>query len=168
MYDGWKGVDHIGEPIPKMLAKVQQHLANGELVKIFTARVNTDDMPGDENNQVVRNVIQSWCLKHIGMVLSITCVKDYGMIQLYDDRAIQIIPNTGVSIAEQLHDSLPFTFDDILELKKILQYQQNMEGLNKLGMMISKSISYSSNEVNLTTREAFNKLEQLSAEHKKQ
>ena len=83
-----------------MIKKVQEHLSNGELVKIFTARVNTDDEPGDEKNKKVRTAIQEWCLKHIGKVLPITCVKDYEMILLYDDRAVQIIPNTGITLKE--------------------------------------------------------------------
>lgn len=37
-YAGWVGPDHIGEPIPAMLARVQQWIAEGRTVKIFTAR----------------------------------------------------------------------------------------------------------------------------------
>ena len=28
-YDGWKGVDHIGDPVPKMLERVRNWLADG-------------------------------------------------------------------------------------------------------------------------------------------
>lgn len=40
-------------------------------------------------------MIKAWCLEHLGQELEVTCSKDYGMILLYDDRAVQIIPNTG-------------------------------------------------------------------------
>ena len=33
--------------------------------------------------------------KHLGAVLPITCVKDYGMEEIWDDRAIQMERNTG-------------------------------------------------------------------------
>ena len=39
--------------------------------------------------------IKEWCLKHIGQKLEVTNVKDFGMIELWDDRAVQVIPNTG-------------------------------------------------------------------------
>ena len=101
-YDKWVSAHHIGNPIPEMIKKIRNHLDRGEKVKIFTARVNTDDVDGDPENQSIRKAIQDWCLKHIGMILPITCVKDYKMISLYDDRAIQIIPNTGRSLHEHL------------------------------------------------------------------
>lgn len=56
---------------------------------------------GDPNGVAHRDVplvrahIERWCLEHIGIVLPVTNVKDYGMIELWDDRAVQVIPNTG-------------------------------------------------------------------------
>jgi hypothetical protein len=43
----------------------------------------------------VRAHIEMWCLRHIGVVLPITNQKDYGMIELWDDRCVQVITNTG-------------------------------------------------------------------------
>jgi hypothetical protein len=95
-YDGWVAPDHIGEPIMPMLRRVTAHLARGEEVRIFTARVYSDGTP-KRNMEVAiaRQAITEWCLKHIGLALEITCTKDFGMKFLYDDRAIQIEPNTG-------------------------------------------------------------------------
>lgn len=92
-YNGWKGKDHIGEPIPKMAERVKNWLKNGVDVRIFTARVAGDR----EGNSVeaTKTLIENWCIKHIGTVLPITNVKDFGMVELWDDRAIQVIPNTG-------------------------------------------------------------------------
>ncbi len=39
--------------------------------------------------------IQAWCLEHVGEVLPVTPAKDYDMVELWDDRAVQVIPNTG-------------------------------------------------------------------------
>ena len=85
-YDKWRGVEHIGEPIKPMLEKVKKLLFVGKRVKIFTARVC--EVGSKEH-------IEKWLEKHGLKDLEITNVKDYGMTELYDDRAIQIIKNKG-------------------------------------------------------------------------
>ena len=53
-------------------------------------------IPEDLRDRIaVRSAIEAWCRKHIGAQLEITCIKDYGMIELWDDRCIQVEPNTG-------------------------------------------------------------------------
>lgn len=99
VYDGWKGIDHIGEPVPAMVARVKQMLAEGKDVRIFTARVCTDGLRGEWEANLARTVIQQWCLEHIGRVLLVTNVKDFGMISLYDDRCVQVEANTGELVA---------------------------------------------------------------------
>lgn len=79
----------IGDPVPEMVARVKRWLADGLDVRIFTARVCQD--PGS----VARRAIQLWCKAHIGHALRVTCVKDYEMVELWDDRAVQVIANTG-------------------------------------------------------------------------
>jgi hypothetical protein len=96
-YDGWHGDSHIGPPIPKMVARLKAHLARGDTVKIVTARVGGDDA---EEIAFHTKRIQAYCLEHLGQALEVTCKKDYGMITLYDDRATQIIPNTGTTVEE--------------------------------------------------------------------
>lgn len=100
----WKGVDHVGEPIPAMIERVKKWLKEGKDVRIFTARVDGGDeavAAGEEGGehfrdiQRVKKAIETWCVKNIGQVLPITNKKDYSMIELWDDRAVQIIPNTG-------------------------------------------------------------------------
>ncbi len=91
-YHGWVGVDHIGEPIPKMVNRVKKWLAEGKDVRIMTARVSPQ--PEGRTATTVQ-AIERWCLEHIGQLLPITHSKDYGMIELWDDRAIQVIENTG-------------------------------------------------------------------------
>jgi hypothetical protein len=84
----WQGPNHIGPPVPKMLARVQAMLAEGKDVRIFTARAC-------EGRGKCTEAIERWCLRHIGRVLPITCAKDYDTIEIYDDRAVQIVMNTG-------------------------------------------------------------------------
>lgn len=88
-YDGFAGPEHIGEPVVEMVERVQRWLEAGLDVRIFTARVCYGDSQG------CRPAIEAWCLKHIGRVLPITCEKDYGMIELWDDRCVAVEPNTG-------------------------------------------------------------------------
>lgn len=101
-YDGFKGPDIIGLPIPRMLARVKQWLAEGIEVRIFTARVYSD---GSEHRNreaaMAREAITDWCVKHIGQPLKITCQKDYGMLWLFDDRCVQVRPNSGAILTEE-------------------------------------------------------------------
>ena len=85
-YNDWVGIEHIGDPIPKMIDRVKKWLANGEEVRIFTARAqNKDAIPH----------IAAWLNKYGLAGLKITNVKDYGMIELWDDRSFRVITNTG-------------------------------------------------------------------------
>lgn len=99
-YDGWKGVDHVGDPIPAMADRVRTWLAMGQPVKIFTARVGRQRNKADA--EVARKYIQGWCLKHFNHKLEVTCEKDFAMIELWDDRAIQVEKNTGKRADGQL------------------------------------------------------------------
>lgn len=97
-HNGWKGPLHIGKPIPKMVERIKQHLANGERVKIFTARYSEPDL---DIRKAIVEAIQDWTEKHIGQRLEVTNEKTYSMIGFYDDRAIQVVPNTGERVDGQ-------------------------------------------------------------------
>ena len=86
--DGWKGIEHIGEPIQPMVDKVKRWRKAGKNVKIFTARV---DEPKAEP------YIRAW-LTGLGLGdLEITNVKDRYMKELWDDRARRVKKNHGVA-----------------------------------------------------------------------
>ena len=85
-YDMWRGMEHIGKPIPAMAFRVKNWLADGKEVKIFTARACVAEAVP---------FVAKWRLEHFGKVLPVTNMKDFGMIKLYDDRAIQVEENTG-------------------------------------------------------------------------
>jgi hypothetical protein len=96
-YESWEANGLTpGEPVPLMLERVKTWLRQGADVRIFTARV----WPGEEDNRsnadAQREIIGAWLEQHLGRRLPITHCKDYGMVELWDDRAVQIVPNTGL------------------------------------------------------------------------
>lgn len=87
----WDGIE-IGPPVPAMVARVRGWLAAGRDVRIFTARVGPIR---DRNIGEIEIAIHDWCLEHIGKRLPVTACKDYNMLELWDDRAVQVERNTG-------------------------------------------------------------------------
>lgn len=95
-YDDWRGVDVLGEPVKPMVDRVKDWLAEGRQVRIFTARVSHDGSIAQRRGACkAGKAIENWCKQHIGRALPVTNVKDYNMVELWDDRAIQVIENTG-------------------------------------------------------------------------
>lgn len=98
-YPGTYGVPHgIGKPIPRMVNRVKDWLKEGKDVRIFTARAAgpfVDVLGRDIGEEACLKEVRDWCKEHIGTILPVTCRKDYQMIELWDDRAVQVIPNTG-------------------------------------------------------------------------
>ena len=80
-----QGVD-IGEPVPDMLERVKLWLNDGIEVRIMTARACEP-----------RNIpaVKDWLRKQGLPELEVTNAKDFNMIELWDDRAVEVIPNTG-------------------------------------------------------------------------
>ena len=76
-----------------MIDLIKAYIEADVEVRIFTARAT---------DPVQIPVVQHFCERHIGVVLPVTNVKDFGMKLLYDDRAIQIIPNTAKTLEELL------------------------------------------------------------------
>ena len=127
-YDGWKGLDNIGEPIKPMVDLVKQMHAEGKVVKILTARVaprlcgethatgckcghceeEASKPPVMQEQYLVKlgkdgrtiklrasDYIRDWCVKHLGFAPEIVYQKDHLMLELYDDRVKQVVPNKG-------------------------------------------------------------------------
>jgi hypothetical protein len=84
--------DEIGSPIEPMLVRVQKWIAEGRTVKIFTARASSP-------RQVT--AIKEW-LASCGLPdLEVTNVKDLHMIELWDDRCVQVTTNLGEPISKK-------------------------------------------------------------------
>lgn len=88
-HEEFSGLDTIGAPIPLMVRRVKRWLVEGRDVRIFTARISG---PGWYEALLP---IQAWCEEHIGQRLPVTCSKDFAMIELWDDRVVQVEANTG-------------------------------------------------------------------------
>jgi len=97
-YEGWTN-GSIGKPIEPMLKRVKKWLRSGKKVKIFTARVSRDDDGFQER------LIKKWSKEHLGQELEVTCVKDLGMIELWDDKAMRVELNTGKLISLRPEES---------------------------------------------------------------
>lgn len=100
-YAGWMG-GAVGEPVAAMVARVRGWIAQGVDVRIVTARVAVTGL----RNQVggiddatfadaQRTTIQDWTEKHLGVRLPVTATKDFGMVELWDDRAVRVRANEG-------------------------------------------------------------------------
>ena len=130
-YDGWKGIDHIGEPVKPMVDLIKRMHAEGKVVKILTARVapraNAEYkdrekcappdyvMEADRSDYVIpwaenmylsldkwgaREFVIDWCLKNLGFLPEVTHEKDHLMLELYDDRVKQVVPNKGLLVED--------------------------------------------------------------------
>lgn len=120
MIRGWIGVDldgtlamqhgkqskRIGKPIPAMVERIKMWLKEGREVRIVTARASRRSFHIFPY-RAEKTQIERWCLEHIGEVLQIQAHKDYFMIELWDDRAVQVQMNTGKQVGvSRLDDSL--------------------------------------------------------------
>lgn len=142
-YDHWRGIEHIGDPVPAMVDLVKQYLKAGVEVRIFTARVARElDLFNDESTKadyeeadLVRTTIGKWCEQHIGQLLPVTCSKDMHMALLYDDRCFQVEQNTGTLIADYYKDAAD-TMNGMLEEIRgtlgVAHQKQIVEELRKL------------------------------------
>ncbi len=101
VYNGW-GDGKIGKPIPLMLKRVKNWVDEGQTVKIFTARASLSGRTQAELEEQLGE-IRDW-LENNGLPrnIEITCTKDFRMIELWDDRCVQVVPNTGISVEEYI------------------------------------------------------------------
>ena len=85
-YDHWRGIEYIGQPVPRMVRRVCKMLALGIDVRVFTARLT---------NSGAEWYVRQWCREHIGRELPVTDRKDMWCVRIYDDRAVRVEVNTG-------------------------------------------------------------------------
>lgn len=92
-YDGWKGIEHIGEPVDTMVIIAKMLHRIGKKIKVLTARVAPRD--DGEGGDKAKKYVEAWCKKNLGFVPEITYEKDASMAALFDDRAVAVEQNTG-------------------------------------------------------------------------
>ncbi len=85
-HNKFRGADHIGKPIPIMLYRVRKWVEKGYTIKIVTARASEPEhIPP----------VKAWLKKYGLEELEVTSSKDYDMLELWDDRAVRVMANTG-------------------------------------------------------------------------
>ena len=92
----------IGEAIEPMLQRVKQWIDDGKEVRVFTARASDSD-------QVKQ--VEKWLSQNGLGGLAVTNVKDFDMVELWDDKAIRVKRNTGYpcsGCSKQENSSLAF------------------------------------------------------------
>ena len=90
----WYGIDFDGTlvsiidmtPVKLMVDRVKCFLRDGKDVRIVTSRANSSDDT---------RFVSDWTLQQFGRRLPVTNKKDHEMVELWDDRAVQVFPNTG-------------------------------------------------------------------------
>lgn len=97
-YDGWRGLDSIGKPIPRMVRRLETWLEAGYQVKIFTARAS---VPGGVE------AVKAWLEKHGLPELEVTNEKDFNLVEYWDDRAVQVLANRGMAVLRPAVSSMP-------------------------------------------------------------
>jgi hypothetical protein len=85
-YDARRGIEHIGRIVQPMLNRVRSWLNAGITVKIFTARAT---------DATLTSLVKPWLRDHNLPDLEVTNCKDSQLLQIWDDRAIQVEINTG-------------------------------------------------------------------------
>lgn len=116
-YDHWVV---FGEPIEPMIRRVRDWLAEGTQVRIVTARVgvavrlksgdlitnfrkeNRCRVTGEDFSDAdMVGAIWAHLARYELPRLRVQSHKDADMIELWDDRAVQVVPNTGRTLAEE-------------------------------------------------------------------
>ena len=88
-YTGTSGNTKIGPAILEIMVIAKRWLSEGKDVRLFTARCG---FPGAVAE------IEAWLLEHDLQDMKICNVKDHGLILLLDDRAREVVGNTGIII----------------------------------------------------------------------
>lgn len=98
-YHGWTAVTEFGKPIDAMTQRVRAWLDLGLEVRVFTARFVPGGYDGVSEEEFQR-AIGDWTEPLVGVRLKATCIKDFRMLEQWDDRAVQVVPNTGLTLLE--------------------------------------------------------------------
>lgn len=109
-YDGWKGIGNIGDPIKGIAEAIKARREAGWGIAIFTARVSEQ-----HEQEAAEESIWAWLDHHGIEVDGITCIKHKHFIEFWDDRAIQVIKNTGEFVTR-----VPVETDTIAGMPKII------------------------------------------------
>lgn len=130
------GVKTGGDPIPRHLERVKQWLADGWEVRIITARVSPEWNDRAEQTKL----IQDWTEKHLGVRLMVQAHKCGQMRELWDDRAVGVVPNTGFSDVEVLNEILGYDVKYAIEGGA---FAEEKDGFVRIDLCVPDFPSYS-------------------------
>lgn len=85
-FKNWKGLKHVGKAVPSMVARIKRWRAAGYTVKIITARASLPESVPP---------VTKWLRKFGLEDMEVTNRIDMDMVELWDDRAVNIRVNSG-------------------------------------------------------------------------
>lgn len=104
-YDGWKGVEHIGEPIPGAQDFTRQ-LADKYLVIVYTTRCNHEVNEGKTRSELLA-LVRDWLTRHGFVWHQIYMGAGKPLCKAFiDDRAISCRPQVHGGEFQQALDQL--------------------------------------------------------------
>lgn len=200
-YDGWKGIDHIGEPVKPMVDLIKRMHDEGKAVKIVTARVaprkledgtiglesamissedmrqfyNSKDDNPFENGSVThvrlnaKEVVAYWCSKNLGFIPEIVYQKDHLMLELYDDRVKQVVPNEGwlvedIAKSKRQHTELTIVRSEVVNCKWYDRISFFLFGMAVMSIIVLALMEYL--EATMTVSDAEQKLNDAVKEYR--
>jgi len=130
-YDPLHRVSIVGKPIKAMIKQVKQWLAAGIEVRIFTARAS---------DATLIPPIQQWLVENGLPPLEVTNRRDRDLIQVWDDRVVQIETNTGAVLTPKEHIMLNIVGWIGVELDGTLAHYDIHQEANHIGKPVEKMI----------------------------
>lgn len=130
-YDSRHGVAMIGKAIEPTLLRIKQWLDMGIEVRIFTARAAEPELIP---------AVHRWLIENGLPLLNVTCRRDRDLMQLWDDRAIQIECNTGVVLTPKQYITFNGTGWIGVELDGTLAHYEVGQNLLSIGKPVDKML----------------------------
>lgn len=121
------------ESLPDYVEKI---LGNRPAEETFLARATLAHEVYHKDVWAARDFITDWCYKNLGFLPEITHEKDHLMLELYDDRVKQVVPNKGI-LVEDLHGPT-------VEVHPIEVCEEDLDFFDRFAMAIGKVLIWSS------------------------
>jgi len=128
-YSSSHGVNIVGEIIDPIAFRIKQWLESGIEVRIFTARASNPDLIAP---------VQDWLLENDLPALPVTNEKDFDLLQLWDDRVVQIEANTGNVLTPKEYIMLDITGWIGVELDGTLAHFEKGQNPFEIGEPVAK------------------------------
>lgn len=129
-YDPRHGIEQVGKALPDMISRVKQWLQAHYEVRVFTARAADETLIAP---------VQEWLGANGLPALAVTNQRDRHLLQIWDDRAIQVETNTGEVITPRQYISLDLGGGWIgVELDGTLALCESPQSMSRIGEPVSK------------------------------